>query len=153
MQINVFNKQRLIAIKTADVKKITEAVIALEKQNCHEVTVNFVSVKEISKLHALYFDDPSPTDCISFPMDDADESNYRILGEIFVCPQVAKEYAREKKKDFYLEITLYIVHGLLHLIGYDDIKAQDKVKMRAAEARNMRYLKKNHLVLKEDLCQ
>ena len=78
-----------------------------------------------------------------FPLDDGDsEEGYCILGDIFVCPKTAIDYAAKSGQDPYLEVRmLYIVHGLLHLMGYDDIESQDRKRMRAAEKRHMHHLK------------
>lgn len=131
-------------ISLNSVKQVVKAVLSLENQATDEVAVYFVSEEEISRLHLEYFDDPSPTDCISFPLDAQSDPIYHVLGEIFVCPKTAIEYTLKSgeaaPKQPYLEATLYLVHGLLHLLGYDDIKKTDQKKMRAAEARLMEYL-------------
>lgn len=97
------------------------------KVSCQEVSVNLIDKQEITRLHQLYFQDPTPTDCISFPIDEI------VLGEIFVCPEVAKIYAEPRGLCPYRETALYIVHGLLHLLGYDDITQEDRKKMRRKE--------------------
>lgn len=146
MKINFYNKQKNLPIASQAIKKIIKAVIALEGQVCDEVSVHFVTTREICRLHAEYFNDPSTTDCISFPMDDLDdEMGYRILGEVFVCPQTAIQYAQEHASNPYDECTLYIVHGLLHLMGYDDLEPKAKAVMRRAEKRHMAHLKKLNL--------
>lgn len=137
MHIEVSNKQKTVKISKIKVKKIVAAVIAFENQKCDEVAIHFVSVDEICELHQQFFNDPSPTDCISLPLDDEDEIHYRVLGEVFVCPDVALQYATSKNSDTHLEITLYIVHGLLHLMGYDDIQTKERAQMRAAEKRHL----------------
>lgn len=137
MHIQVSNKQKTVKISKVKVKKIVEAVIAFENQKCDEVAIHFVSINEICELHQQFFNDPSPTDCISLPLDDENEIHYRVLGEVFVCPDVAVEYATKKNSDPHLEITLYIVHGLLHLMGYDDIQTKERALMRAAEKRHL----------------
>lgn len=68
----------------------------------------------------MFFQDPTPTDCITFPFDQ------KFLGEIFVCPKVAKEYDPKKP---HLETTLYIIHGILHLLGFNDIEKKERAKM------------------------
>lgn len=136
-------------IPSLAVKKVVGAVIALEKQVCDEVSVHFVTEKEICKLHKKYFNDPSVTDCVSFPMDDFESvTGYRILGDVFVCPQTAVYYAQEHCSDPFLECTLYIVHGLLHLMGYDDMEPKLKAAMRKAEKKHMNNLRKLNLLLK-----
>lgn len=94
-----------------------------------EVILHFVSQKKICALHAEFFDDPTLTDCISFPIDQ------ELLGEIFVCPKTAIEYAKAHKVDPYEETTLYVIHGLLHLLGYDDIKPKDRKIMHKEQNR------------------
>src|SRR5262249_2821323 len=114
-----------------------------------EVSVNFVDTETICEIHAEYFDDPSPTDCISFPLD-GEEEEYRVLGEIFVCPQTAIEYAEAHGCCPYQETTLYIIHGLLHLIGLDDIYEKDRAEMRRRETRHLENLKKLKLEVKKN---
>lgn len=110
-----------------------------------EVSIHFVNVKEISKLHADFFDDPSPTDCISLPLDSPfdDTGSWHVLGEVFVCPAIAKSYAKEHDLDAYQETLLYVVHGLLHLYGYDDLEPKARRKMRAKEKELMSLILKN----------
>jgi probable rRNA maturation factor len=70
----------------------------------------------------------------SFPMDDQvpDEEPY-ILGDIVICPDVAKEQAGEAARDVSSEVDLLLVHGFLHLMGYDHVKPQDARTMRHRE--------------------
>jgi len=148
VKINVFNKQKNLSISNAAVKKIVSAVLALEGHTCDEISVSFVTTRVISQMHADYFNDPTTTDCISFPMDDLESIiDYRILGEIFVCPQTAIDYAKKHQKDPLEECTLYVVHGLLHLMGYDDLQPKDRSLMRKAEKKHMLNLKNSHLLL------
>lgn len=152
MNVLVFDQQTDLTIDHASVKPVVEFTLAEEKQKTDEVAIYFVSTEEICRLHQEFFDDPSPTDCISFPLDKAQGVGYHVLGEVFVCPQTAVEYVlksgEEKSENPYAEMTLYVVHGLLHLLGYDDVKDSDREKMRAAEARIMEPLIRQKLLLK-----
>jgi probable rRNA maturation factor len=98
-----------------------------------EVGIYFVSKIEMTRLHGQFFQDPTPTDSLSFPIDAVAEHGYKALGDLFACPAVAQEYASKHRKDFYQELTLYVVHGLLHLIGYDDLEPRERQRMRKAE--------------------
>ena len=100
------------------------------------LSIAFVSKEEISQIHDQFMDDPSPTDVITFPGDP--EEN--IAGEICVCPQVAYEYASENSGDFSKELSLYLIHGYLHLCGFDDIDESDRAEMRQAESQAMAIL-------------
>ena len=144
----IFNNQKDLSFSDESVKEIASEVIALEGVAFDEAAVHFVDESTICALHKRYFDDSSPTDCISFPMDNAAEEGYKVLGEIFVCPKAALTYAAEHKNSPYDETTLYVVHGLLHLMGYDDMNEADRAKMRKAEDRHMENLKHKGLILK-----
>ncbi|HRD56340.1 MAG TPA: rRNA maturation RNase YbeY [Parachlamydiaceae bacterium] len=141
MIVHVSNRQKTFKIIKPLIKKIAAEVIRFEGQKCDEVSIHFVSAKEIGELHDQFFDDPSETDCISLPIDDQTESHYRILGDVFVCPEVAVRYAKTHKKSVDDEVILYMIHGLLHLMGYDDIEAKERKSMRSAEKRHMAHLK------------
>lgn len=148
MNVSVSNKQKSLVIVSSQIKKIAIEVVRFEKKEYDEVAIHLVDKKTISRLHVEYFDDPSPTDCISFPVDEEGGSGYRVLGDVFVCTEVALEYAISHHLDPYEEVTLYIVHGLLHLMGYDDIDKGPRAKMRAAEQRQMKHLNRLGLCLK-----
>lgn len=149
MIVHFTNSQHLIEVSSQQVHDLVTCILQKEQVTCDEVSIHFVTVQDISKLHEEYFDDPSPTDCISFPMDDQeDDSFYKILGEIFVCPEVALEYSQANLLNFEEELTLYVVHGILHLLGYDDIDEEDEALMRSKEASCMQFLQENKLILK-----
>lgn len=123
-------------------------MISFEGHRYDEAAVYFVEKSEICALHKKYFADPSPTDCISFPMNDGnDPFEYRLLGEVFVCPEVGMEYVDKEGGDYFAEMTLYIVHGLLHLLGYDDLESKMRARMRLAEKRHMGHLQELGIML------
>lgn len=139
MKITLHNQQKSLKVPLALVKRICKTVAQGENETFDEVAVFLVSKEEISRLHDEYFEDPTVTDCITFPLDGPDEE-YRVLGDIFVCPEVAIEYAKENNLNPLEECALYIVHGMLHLFGYDDIKEKDRKVMKQAEKRYMEIL-------------
>lgn len=147
MIISIYNRQSSLKICARQAKKIIKAVLEKEGQPCDEVSVHFVDIPTICQLHEQFFQDPSPTDCISLPLDQEEEILYRVLGEIFVCPAIAVEYATRHEKDPYQETTLYIVHGLLHLMGYDDLTEKERRQMRRAEKRHLQNLQQKGLEL------
>ena len=113
-----------------------------------EIVFHFVSQETISELHSEYFNDPSPTDCITFPVDqNGDNSDGNILGEVFICPKVAIEYGKEHGEDPYCEATLYLIHGLLHLLGYEDTEETPRLQMRQKESECLKHLSKKNVFL------
>jgi probable rRNA maturation factor len=137
----IFNRQKDLKIDKGSARALVLELFKYLKLPPADLSLYFVTEKEICKLHAEFFDDPRPTDCISFPIDE------EHLGEIFVCPKTAISYGKKHKIDPYTETTLYIVHGLLHLIGYDDLEPVKKRSMRKKEKSCMAHLSKlNHLL-------
>ena len=135
LAIHLSNRQKDIKLSLKAVRTLVRAVLAFEKVSCQEISVYFVTQKRISDLHQEFFNDPTPTDCITFPIDD------ETLGEIFVCPKAAIEYCEKQGGDPHTETALYIVHGILHLLGYDDLEPAKRRTMRKKEKKCMAHLK------------
>lgn len=149
MNVQIENSQSVLSLSENGVKRLVNTFLKSKDIECDEVVIHFVGKEEISLLHAKYFNDPSPTDCISFPIDSPKDPHEKcsVLGEVFVCPEVAIEYAKQENSDPYIEVSLYIVHGLLHLLGFDDIEMEEKKVMRGEENSAMDYLKENKALL------
>ncbi len=146
MLVHVDDIQTDLLIDSGSVAPIADAVLQLEGARADELSVQFADPATCSKIHDLYFDDPSITDCMSFPLDP-EGTEYRLLGDVMVCPKVAIDYCREEGGDPYEEATLYLVHGILHLLGYNDIEETDQTAMRQAEERHMNNLRTHNLLL------
>ena len=96
-----------------------------------EVEVALVSDRRLASIHGRFLDDPSVTDVISFDLGSAGGG---AVGEIYVSVDRARKVARERGDDPASELRLYLVHGALHLCGFDDRTPQDRLRMRAAES-------------------
>lgn len=103
-----------------------------------ELSLAFLTDPALAKLHADFLNDPTITDVITFEGNPA----LGTAGEICVSADTAATYARENGHDFSRELTLYVVHGWLHLAGFDDLVPAKKRAMRRAEARAMRILER-----------
>lgn len=94
-----------------------------------ELSVAFVDDATIGQVHDDFMNDPTATDVITFPAD----LEMASAGEIIVSVDHAQSQAEELGEDFSRELSLYLVHGWLHLAGLDDRNEDDRRKMRAAE--------------------
>lgn len=101
-----------------------------------ELSLVFLTDAGLARLHADFLADPSTTDVITFEGD----ASLGTAGEICLSADTAAAYARKHRRDFSAELTLYLVHGWLHLAGYDDLRPARKQIMRRAEARALRLL-------------
>lgn len=142
MKIHLHNKQSEFEVPAPLVRKVVRHILKLKQITCDEVSLYFVTKEEISELHAEYFNDPTETDCITFPMDDPYETTDGplVLGEVFICPYVAKQFSEKHQTSYIHELLLYVIHGLLHLLGFDDISPEDYTEMKEEEKACMRYL-------------
>jgi probable rRNA maturation factor len=102
-----------------------------------ELSLAFLTDAALARIHADFLDDPTTTDVITFEGNTTLES----AGEICVSADTAATFAATHDRDFSDELTLYVVHGWLHLAGYDDLKPAKKRRMRAAESRAMDLLR------------
>ncbi|MDR2676161.1 MAG: rRNA maturation RNase YbeY [Opitutaceae bacterium] len=102
-----------------------------------ELSIAFLTAPALAALHAGFLGDPAPTDVITFEGDPA----LGAAGEICVSADTAAAYAAAHGLDFSAELVLYLVHGWLHLAGYDDLRPQEKRLMRAAEKRALALLR------------
>ena len=123
-----------------------------------ELSVVFLTDPALAKIHADFMADPTATDVITFEGDRA----AGLAGEVCVSADTAARYvgllegrapARPRpggspalQNTFAHELTLYVVHGWLHLAGYDDLQPAKKRRMRAAEARAMKLLRAGQAV-------
>ncbi|MSU48020.1 MAG: rRNA maturation RNase YbeY [Opitutus sp.] len=101
-----------------------------------ELSLVFLTDAALARLHADFLGDSTTTDVITFEGNPA----FGTAGEICVSADTAATYARQHGRTFSDELTLYLVHGWLHLTGYDDLVPAKKRAMRRAEARAMRVL-------------
>ncbi|MFI9105909.1 rRNA maturation RNase YbeY [Streptomyces fildesensis] len=113
---------------------------ALQRMRIHplaELSVIVVDAAAMEQLHIQWMDLPGPTDVMSFPMDelrpgkDDEEPPQGLLGDIVLCPEVAKKQGEEAETQHSMdeELQLLTVHGVLHLLGYDHEEADQKAEM------------------------
>ena len=106
-----------------------------------EVSVTLIGKEEMARLNGQYRQINAPTDVLSFPLNEAFEDPgeeafdgpYLTLGDVFVCPEVIRMQSAEFGTTFREELSLMVIHSVLHLIGYDHIKRNDKKEMFARQ--------------------
>jgi probable rRNA maturation factor len=113
---------------------LARATLRGEGLDAVELSVSFVDETEIEELHVRYLDEPGPTDVLSFPLDadDVDEEGVRMLGDVVIAPSIA---AANNPVDPDAELRMLLVHGILHLLGYDHEEDAEKAEMWARQER------------------
>ena len=108
-----------------------------------ELHVVLIGVAAMRKLNRQFLGKDSPTDVLAFDLrgpDSIPSDGATVVGEIYVCPAVAVDAARDYDTTPARELVLYIVHGMLHLAGLRDGTERGRTHMRRAEERVMQEL-------------
>jgi probable rRNA maturation factor len=113
----------VLAVRTLAAEGLTDGI---------ELSVSFVDEAEMAGLHVRYMHEEGPTDVLSFPLDEVDDRGVRLLGDVIVAPAVA---ARNNPSDPAAEIRLLVVHGILHVLGYDHEEDAERAEMWARQER------------------
>ena len=125
-------------------KKLTESLnlaakIIGYKKKCTKINLFITDDKTISKFHKKFLNNIYPTDVITFPMKEIDqETGEFILGDLIISKETAIREARLRNIPIQNELTLYAIHGFLHLNGFDDLTAKDRKKMFLLQNKIMR---------------
>ena len=104
-----------------------------------ELSIALLDNREMTALHARFMDDPTPTDVLTFPGD----GTMAFAGEICVSAEQAVEVAAASGEDLSGEFNLYLVHGWLHLAGFEDHSEGGRQTMRREERELLRILDGN----------
>ncbi len=136
MIIEIANLQKHYEIKKSKIKDAVEEVLGKEGKDAN-LSFAFVDNNEIKKLNKRYFDSDEVTDVIAFPLSNRKNV---ISGEIIVSVETAVDTAGKGRINIEGEILLYVVHGLLHLLGYSDGNKEDSKAMHDKESRILKSL-------------
>ena len=128
-----------------DVKSVSDLCrFVLDRLRIHpaaELAVMLVDTDAMEQLHLQWMDEPGPTDVLAFPMDelrptpDDEEPSPGLLGDVVVCPEVARDQARQAGHSLDDEIRLLTTHGILHLLGYDHAEPDEEKEMFELQAK------------------
>ncbi len=99
---------------------LARRTLAQEGAGPVELSVSLVSVDEMTELHVRYAGEQGATDVLSFTMDEEG-----LLGDVVICP----EFAKSQSRDLDAELRLLLVHGILHLLGYDHQEEEERAAM------------------------
>ncbi len=124
MEITLTNLQQAIVVPSAKAKSLALKASKYLKLPFDEISLVFVGVKRMRTMNRKFLGHDYVTDVITFDH-----------GEIVICPAVARANAKRFNNTVDAEILLYVVHGLLHLAGYDDHAPADIKRMRAMEVK------------------
>lgn len=129
--IPVANRQRRVSVRAAQVRAVVSAVFAAEEAGEPNVSVALVNDATIRAINREHLDHDWATDAIAFDLSD-DPSPDGLAGEVVVSGETAAREASARGKSAPHELLLYVAHGVLHLLGWDD---DTPARRRAMNAR------------------
>ena len=129
LTVRVCNRQRLLKGMAPRIRSLCR-LAAPKDWDGAELGVALVSGEEMADLNSRYTGRSRDTDVLAFPLADDDDS---VLGEIVISASCVLAEANARGIDPADELGLYVVHGMLHLQGYDDHSTADRRKMYARE--------------------
>lgn len=128
----LLSNRQTIPIESDALIELARQTLVAEGRNKVELSISFVDEAEMTDLHVRYMDEAGPTDVLSFPLDDVDERGVRLLGDVVITPSVA---VRNNPADPAAEVRLLLVHGILHVLGYDHEEDAERAEMWARQER------------------
>jgi probable rRNA maturation factor len=144
MNIVIANRQRTKKLNVRLLKQIVGGLFADLNITEGDLGINLVGAKEMAKVNWQFLQHEGSTDVITFDHADGAHGKTRpaLHGELYVCVDDAVAQAREFRTSWQSEAVRYIIHGVLHLLGHDDLKPALRRKMKKEENRLVRLLAK-----------
>jgi probable rRNA maturation factor len=131
IEVEISDTQGHLRTDRYALEKLVRGVLAAEDRLRGSISIALVDNATIHAVNRTHLGHDWPTDVISFPLSDADDPVF--CGELLVSAEMACASARELGVEPHDELALYVVHGLLHLCGYDDRGESDARRMRQRE--------------------
>jgi probable rRNA maturation factor len=137
MKIELINNQDVAGLDLGLIEKVS-TYVSNKFDSCPENTINIIlsDSEEIKKLNKAYRNINRKTDVLSFSyLSDrgtlCGKDTLFTIGEIYICPEVAMENAKDQDTDWSLdlEMILLVIHGILHIYDYDHEKEDDRIEM------------------------
>ena len=137
----ITNRQRAVPLNTPLLRKMTQALLAdLLQLDQFELGITIVRAPEMARINKTFLQHEGSTDVITFNYFEISKPETRnskpsLHGELFICIDDALAQARQFHTSWQSELVRYVIHGMLHLRGFDDLHPADRRKMKREENR------------------
>jgi probable rRNA maturation factor len=138
-KVKVAVPQESVEVDRGRMRETAQAVLEGEGVSEYEISLAFVDNATIHSLNKRFLDHDEPTDVLTFPLSEP--KSKKLAGELVIGAEVAQAQAKERGHDTQAELCLYVIHGLLHLCGFDDRDDASAAKMRQRERHYLALLK------------
>lgn len=136
MAVNVKNEQNIIKIDIDLINSLIGDLLSILNFIEEDVNIVIVNNKRISELNKKYLGKEEPTDVLAFSMKEGKNDfviKDEILGDVAVSAEMAYKRSKTLNIGLHKELILYIIHGILHLLGYEDYSGSSRKEMKMKE--------------------
>jgi probable rRNA maturation factor len=148
MEIVIKDLQKKIALNPPQILKIIKAILRHEGVDQAFLSIVFVNQQRIKNFNKKYLNRAYATDVLAFDLTDngpqrrkSRRNRKNIIGDIIISTDAAFKNAKSYQTTLSEELALYMIHGILHLLGFDDHKPNDRRKMRKREGELLEHLR------------
>ena len=143
MSVEIVSRFAGKKIRVRRLKETARRILELLRQDHAELSLALVDNREMQKLNARYRNKNQPTDVLAFPAGKALLPDMQALGDVVISVEKAEEQARRAGKTLYQEMEKLLIHGILHLLGYDHERSRTEARvMRGMEKKVSRALER-----------
>jgi probable rRNA maturation factor len=142
-ELTIRNRHRSRRVNLTLLRQITKALLNdLLAVRQYELGIHLIAAPEMTLLNETFLQHTGSTDVITFDNSEPETRNLKpeslLAGEIFICLDDAIKQARQFRTTWQSELTRYVIHGILHLLGHDDLNPAARRKMKREENRLLR---------------
>ena len=137
IRTSIASPQEIVKLAFPQLREVSRVVLEGEGIKEAKISLAFVDDATIHGINKRFLNHDEPTDVITFPLSGAAK---KLEGELVIGVEVALRQAAERGHAVEAELSLYVIHGLLHLCGYDDKKPKDAAAMRVKERQYLQTL-------------
>jgi len=140
MPVEIIRRDHGKKFPSRKLKKVAQKVLEIVEQDQAELCLVLVGNAEMRKLNAKFRNKDYPTDVLSFPAGDQLPTGVRLLGDVVISVEKAREQAKEGRRTFSEEMAMLLIHGIVHLLGYDhdrspkDARIMDRLEKKIYRA-------------------
>lgn len=138
MSVGIVNRRPGKQLSLRRIKKTAERILSFLHQERTELSLALVGNREIQRLNARYRKKNGPTDVLSFPLGQGFPGAGHVLGDVVISVEQAKAQARQRGKKLQQEVEELLIHGILHLLGYDHERSKKEAKVMSDMEKKIR---------------
>jgi probable rRNA maturation factor len=138
MAVEIVSRARAAGISPGRLKAKAQRILSFFKRSDAELSLALVNNRQIRRLNARYRKKDRATDVLSFPAEDLSAMGVRLLGDVVISVERARSQAKERGKTLEEELDTLLIHGILHLLGYDHERSERDAEIMERLERRVR---------------